>query len=406
MRRRDFLLWTPAALLACRAPLSAARAWPRPDFRPTATYPEIPALSRGVFAARLEATREATRRAGAAALVATAGCSNFEWLLGTPLHRSERLIALVLPVDGDAALVVPSFEASRILGEVKAGAIRTWEEKEDPFALVASALAGAARGTVLVEPSTEYATALAIGRAAPNATLADGAAVFEGLRARKTSEELERIRRACRITEDVFAAVLAALRPGMRDDDISALVAKEHAARGVDGYALVQIGPQSAVPHGGTLGAVLKEDTNLLLDGGCRFQGYWSDVTWSRWYGGSPSARWRDIYRLVHDAQSAAMARVAPGVEAQEIDRAARGVIERAGHGAHFTHRLGHGMGLDIHEPIYMVEGNTRHLEPGHVFSVEPGIYLPGELGVRLEDDVTCAERGVELLSRRSLAAS
>jgi Xaa-Pro aminopeptidase len=140
----------------------------------------------------------------------------------------------------------------------------------------------------------------------------------------------------------------------------------------------------------------------VLIDAGGEFQGYTSDITRTRWFGGAPPKKFREVYNLVHDAQDAAMERVRPGVAAQEIDRAARAVITKGGYGQYFTHRLGHGMGMDGHEPTYMVEGNTRALEPGYVFSVEPGIYMLGEWGVRLEDDYQCTESGGELLSRRA----
>jgi len=140
----------------------------------------------------------------------------------------------------------------------------------------------------------------------------------------------------------------------------------------------------------------------VLIDAGGEFQGYTSDITRTRWFGDAPPKRFREVYNLVHSAQDAAMERVRPGVAAQEIDRAARGVIMKGGYGEYFTHRLGHGMGMDGHEPTYMVEGNTRLLEPGYVFSVEPGIYMLGMWGVRIEDDFTCTPTGGELLSRRA----
>jgi Xaa-Pro dipeptidase len=140
----------------------------------------------------------------------------------------------------------------------------------------------------------------------------------------------------------------------------------------------------------------------VLMDGGCGFQGYASDITRTRWFGDAPLAKFREVYNLVHDAQTAAMEKVKPGVQAQEIDRAARAVITKGGYGQYFTHRVGHGMGMDGHEETYMVEGNTRALEPGFVFSVEPGIYMLGEFGVRHEDDVMCSESGGEVMSRRA----
>ena len=340
------------------------------------------------------------RAARADALVATSGGTNFSYLVGSGFGRSERLIAIVLPVDGDPVLVAPSFEAERVRRSARIGAVRGWEENEDPFALVRAAL-GSTR-SILVEPKTEYWVSARIQRAMPDARLIDGTDVFETLRVVKTPEEILRIRHAIAITEDAIAATFDQLRVGMRDSDVARVLAEEHAKRGIEGGGLVQFGAQSALPHGGTTSAILQPDTVVLIDAGGEFQGYASDITRTRWFGDRVPAKVREIYDVVHDAQSAAMARVKPGIACQEIDRAARAVITRAGYGNYFTHRLGHGMGMDEHEPAYMVEGNTRPLEPGFVFSVEPGIYLPNQFGVRIEDDFTCTADGGELLSRRA----
>jgi len=255
---------------------------------------------------------------------------------------------------------------------------------------------------VVVEPKTDYWTATAFGRQLPDARLVDGSSVFEQMRLVKSPEEITRMRRAIEITEDAIAATFDRLETGMRDRDVAKIVADEHAKRGVGGGGLVQFAAQSALPHGGTTGAKLAPQTVVLIDAGCDFQGYASDITRTRWFGDAPPRRFREVYNLVRNAQDAAMARVRPGVPAQEIDRAARAVITKGGYGQYFTHRLGHGMGMDGHEPTYMVEGNTRPLAPGFVFSVEPGIYMPGIWGVRLEDDFMCTESGGELLSRRA----
>ena len=210
------------------------------------------------------------------------------------------------------------------------------------------------------------------------------------------------MRRAIEITEDSIASTFDRLEVGMRDRDVAKIVAEEHAKRGIDGGGLVQFGPQSALPHGGTIGTKLVPQMIVLIDAGGEFQGYTSDITRTRWFGDAPPKRFREVYNLVHAAQDAAMERVRPGVPAQEIDRAARAVITKGGYGQYFTHRLGHGMGMDGHEPTYMVEGNTRPLQPGYVFSVEPGIYMLGTWGVRIEDDFMCTATGGELLSRRA----
>jgi Xaa-Pro dipeptidase len=234
----------------------------------------------------------------------------------------------------------------------------------------------------------------------------DGTRAFDNLRVVKSDEEIARMRRAVALTEDAFAATFDRLEAGMLETDVSRIAGEEHSRRGVEGYALVQFGANAALPHGGPTDAALRPGMGVLIDGGCSFQGWQSDVTRTRWFDfanvASPPQRFREVYNLVHDAQSAAIARVRPDVPAQEIDRAARGVIAQAGFGKAFTHRLGHGIGMEGHEAVYMVEGNARLLERGLVFSVEPGVYLEGEFGVRLEDQVACSATGADVLSRRA----
>jgi Xaa-Pro dipeptidase len=369
-------------------------------------YAPIPSFEPSVFERRLERARQLTRDAGGTILVATSGATNFTYLVGSNYGRSERLIALVLPVDGAPVLVAPSFEVERVrIGSRIDAPVRGWEEQADPFAYVRDAIGDATKtnqATIVVEPKTDYWTAMAIARALPNAKLVDGSAVFEQLRLVKSPEEIVRMRRAIEITEDAVASTFDRLEPGMRDRDVAKIVAEEHGKRGIDGGGLVQFGAQSALPHGGTIGTKLAPQTVVLIDAGGEFQGYTSDITRTRWFGDAPLPRFREVYNLVHAAQDAAMARVRPGVPAQEIDRAARAVISKGGYGQYFTHRLGHGMGMDGHEPTWMVEGNTKLLEPGYVFSVEPGIYMPGIWGVRIEDDYMCTPNGGELLSRRA----
>jgi Xaa-Pro dipeptidase len=379
---------------------------PRTNIAVRSSYDPIPPFDTSVFAKRLERARQLTRDAGGTAMIATSGATNFTYLVGSNFGRSERLIALVLPVDSAPVIVAPSFEVERVRrGSRIDASVHGWEESADPFVLVRDAISSAAsspQSAILVEPKTDYWAAMAIARTLPNARLIDGSAVFEQLRLIKSPEEILRMRRAIAITEDAVASTFDRLETGMRDRDVAKIVADEHTKRGIDGGGLVQFGPQSALPHGGTTGAKLTPQMIVLIDAGGEFQGYTSDITRTRWFGDAPPARFREVYNLVHAAQDAAMARVRPGVAAQEIDRAARAVITNGGYGQYFTHRLGHGMGMDGHEPTWMVEGNTKLLEPGYVFSVEPGIYMPGMWGVRIEDDYMCTETGGELLSRRA----
>ena len=378
---------------------------PRTNIVVKSSYEPIAPFDANVFARRLERARQLTRDAGGSVLLATSGATNFSYLVGSNYGRSERLIALVLPVDGAPVLIAPSFEVERVRRGSRIDApVRGWEEQADPFALVRDAIRDSAAATqsIVIEPKTEYWTSMAVARALPNAKLVDGSGVFEELRLVKSPEEILRMKRAIEITEDAIASTFDRLAPGMRDRDVAKLVAEEHAKRGIEGGGLVQFAAQSALPHGGTMGTRLAPQMIVLIDAGGDFQGYTSDITRTRWFGDAPPARFREVYNLVHEAQDAAMAKVRPGVPAQEIDRAARAVITKGGYGQYFTHRLGHGMGMDGHEPTWMVEGNTKQLEPGYVFSVEPGIYMPGMWGVRIEDDYMCTPSGGELLSRRA----
>ena len=377
---------------------------PRTNIAVKSRYPPIAPFDTDVYARRLERARQVTRDAGATTLLATSGATNFRYLVGSNYGRSERLIALLVPVDGAPLLIAPSFEVERVRRGSRIDApVRGWEEQADPFALVRDAMRETGGATaILVEPKTDYWTAMAVSRALPDAKLVDGTAAFEQLRLVKSPEEILRMRRAIEITEDAIATTFDRLEPGMRDRDVAKIVAEEHAKRGIEGGGLVQFAAQSALPHGGTIGTKLAPQMIVLIDAGGEFQGYTSDITRTRWFGDAPPERFREVYNLVHAAQDAAMARVRPGVPAQEIDRAARAVITKGGYGQYFTHRLGHGMGMDGHEPTWMVEGNTKPLAPGYVFSVEPGIYMPGLWGVRIEDDFMCTESGGELLSRRA----
>jgi Xaa-Pro dipeptidase len=394
----------PAPVSPTRRAKGRAKTTPETNFALRSEYPRIPPLADDVYARRRARAKELTRAANADVLVATSGAANFAYLVGGDFGRSERLIALVLPVDGDPVVIAPSFEVDRVRQRARTLDVRGWEESEDPQAKIRDWLGdGRARGPILLEPRTEYAVASALGRVLPHASLLDGTRAFEELRAVKSDEEIARMRRAVMITEDAFAAAFDQLETGMLEKDVARIVREEHARRGADGYALVQFGANAALPHGGPTATALGPGTVVLVDGGCSFQGWQSDVTRTRWFGPSPpSERFRLVYNLVHDAQTAAIRRVRPAVPAQEIDRAAREVIVRGGFGPSFTHRLGHGIGMEGHEAVYMVEGNARPLEPGLVFSVEPGIYLAGELGVRLEDQVACGPTGADVLSRRA----
>jgi Xaa-Pro dipeptidase len=369
-------------------------------------YPPLPPLADAVFAKRQDCARALAAEAGGDVAFVTSGTTSFAYLAGARVERSERLIALILPALGEPVLVAPSFELERLRRQTRLRTLRGWEEHEDPYAVVRDVMTKVGKAPrIVVEPHTEHLSAVALSRVMPEAALVDGTQAFERLRVVKDEDELLRIRRAIEITHDVFDAAFAALRPGARDREVSEAIADDFRRAGVDGYALVQFGPMSALPHGRPRGDALGKGMVVLIDGGCVVDGYWSDVTRTRFFGGPPPADFVRVWETVYDAQSAAIARVRPGVAAEEVDRAARDVITKAGYGAYFTHRTGHGMGMDGHEPSYIVLGNAQPLAPGFVFSVEPGVYLPEAFGVRIEDDVACGPDGAVVLSRRAARA-
>jgi Xaa-Pro dipeptidase len=332
--------------------------------------------------------------------------TNFQYLAGYNPGRSERLILLMVPVAGAPVVICPSFEVERLKRNSAIADVRGWEEQDDPWDLVTTA--GRAmkpprrNGTVAIEPSTSFESSLHLHDKLGGWKLVNGAAVTQRLRIVKAPEEVALIRRAIEATEASIAATFAQLAVGMTERDVAQLLSREMSSRGSSGGGLVQFGPSSALPHGGPSVGKLERETVVLIDAGSRIEGYTSDITRTMWFGDAPSDEFKKVFNLVHDAQSAAMQAGRPLMtQCQEMDRLARKVITDGGYGQFFLHRLGHGMGMDGHEPPYLVEGNETRLEPGMVFTIEPGIYQLGKWGVRIEDDCVMGENGVEVLSHR-----
>jgi Xaa-Pro dipeptidase len=220
----------------------------------------------------------------------------------------------------------------------------------------------------------------------------------------KDQHELALMRLASQVTLKAYEAAWKSLMDGMTQNQFADLVSQAHRQLGFDGGAGVQVGEYSALPHGSVQPQVIREGTILLIDGGCKVEGYSSDLS-RTFVLGKATDRMKSVFELEHRAQSAALAAAKPGVECQAVDAAARKVIEDGGFGPgykYFTHRVGHGMGMDGHEWPYLVKGNTLTLEPGMTFSDEPGIYIPGEFGCRLEDDMVITEAGAELFTPQS----
>jgi Xaa-Pro dipeptidase len=397
MKRREFLTVTGGVALGATLRLPGGRAGGRS---------QTPLLGPAVFAQRIQRA-QAELKTRSLDLLVVEPSTNFQYFTGYNPGRSERLILLMLPATGTPAIVCPSFEVERIKRNTTITDARGWEEQEDPWALVAKVavqLKPRGRdGVVAIEPTTSYQSYVRLVSKIRGWIPHDGAPVTERLRILKSPEEIACIRQAIAATEASIAATFSQLAVGMTERDVAQLLSREMASRNSPGGGLVQFGPSSALPHGGPSAGQLTRETVVLIDAGSRVEGYTSDITRTIWFGDAPSDEFKKVYNIVHDAQTAAIENAKPGVtQCQQVDRAARKVITDAGYGQYFTHRLGHGMGMDGHEPPYMVEGNTTLLEPGIVFTDEPGIYQLGKFGVRIEDDCMMTPAGVEVLSHRT----
>jgi Xaa-Pro dipeptidase len=330
--------------------------------------------------------------------------SSLRYFTGAEWGLSERFLGIVLARTGDPVWIVPAFERDRAHEQIQVGTdVRTWEEDESPYALVARALkdAGAA-ARVGIDGAMPFAFSDGLAQAAPALRLVSATPVTAGCRMTKDAHELALMRRAAEITVRAHRAVLQSLREGVTVAQASAWSAAAHRRLGVRGGALVLFGPDAAFPHGTERPRPLKAGDVVLIDGGGRLHGYASDITRTAVFGAPPSERQRRIWELVRKAQQAAFAAARPGVECQAVDAAARRVIEDGGFGPgykYLTHRLGHGIGMDGHEWPYMVRGNATKLAPGMTFTDEPGIYIPGELGIRHEDTVVVTENSCENLA-------
>jgi Xaa-Pro dipeptidase len=312
---------------------------------------------------------------------------------------SERLLALVVPRAGKPIIVVPGFEEGRMRERLRFPAeVRAWQEDESPTKLAVDALAdqGIRTGRIGVEETACFTFYDHLRGAGPGFECVSADELTIACRGKKSDHELELMQLACEATFEVFRAAFASLKEGMSQDDIAKLVEAGFAKMDLHGGALVLLGASAALPHGTIKPQTLKEGEVVLIDGGCGVESYASDVTRTGIYG-KPSDKIVRVFDIVRGAQNAALDAARAGGLSGTVDDAARKVIIDAGFGPDykfFTHRLGHGIGLDGHEHPYLVRASKTPLEPGMTFSNEPGIYIPGEFGLRCEDDMVIAADG------------
>jgi Xaa-Pro dipeptidase len=361
--------------------------------------------------ARQAKARRLMQENNLSAILMTEGTS-LTYFSGMHWWGGERLFAMVLPAKGESFYVCPAFEEGRAREQIAKSPdgdnadVRIWQEDENPYERVAQGLSdrGIATGTVGVEETVKFVFADNLRKAAASATLANATPVTAGCRMFKSPHEIELMRLASKVTLIAYEATYRSMKPGMTQQDVEGLIEVAHRQLGFEGGADVQVGEFSAFPHGSVTPQVIREGTIVLIDGGCKAEGYTSDISRTFVLGKAPD-KMKQVFDIVHRAQSAALAAAKPGADCGSVDAAARKVIVDAGYGPdykYFKHRVGHGMGMDGHEWPYLVRGNTVKMEPQMTFSDEPGIYIRGEFGIRLEDDMHITENGAELFTPQS----
>ncbi len=368
--------------------------------------------------ARIERAQQRMAAARIDAIVLANSTTSSVYFADLRLNGGERLWALVIPAKAKPFLVCPTFEEGRARELLDAGPfgkdaqVLVWQEDESPFAAVGNGLAdrGLLSATVGLDENMKFVFAEGIRAANPHLTIVSASPVTAGCRMVKDAHEIECLRLACRATLLVYRAVAQSLQAGMTTANVHSLIAAAYRRVGFEGEASLNIDEFTALPHGSSQQQTLRSGSILMLDDGCSVEGYTSDIT-RTFVLGKATDKMKRVFDLVHRAQAAAIQTARPGVATADVDAAARKIIVDGGYGPgykYFSHRLGHGIGMDMHEWPYFVKNNMfgydpdPRLEAGNLLSDEPGIYIPGEFGIRLEDDLLITESGAELLTPQS----
>ena len=340
------------------------------------------------------------------------GGTSLVYFSGIRWWNSERLFVMIIPRRGEPFFVSPAFEEDRAREQITAGLgpdrrqVFTWQEDDSPYERVAFGLKerGVSTGHIGIEERVTFVFVDGIAKALPAATVTSATPVTAGCRMIKSAHEIDLMRLANAATLEAYEWSWRQLKDGMTQREFGALISAAYQQLGFPGEASVMVGASSALPHGSAQPQIIREGQIILIDDGCTVEGYQSDISRS-FVLGKPTDKMRRVFDIVHQAQSAALKTARPGVAAGDVDAAARNVITAAGYGPdykYFTHRVGHGIGMDGHEWPYLVRGNKLLLAPNMTFSDEPGIYIPGEFGIRLEDDMHITENGAELFTPQS----
>ena len=410
-RRRDFLKTSMGAAIGASIAGSGCTNEPPPA---AGDFSDLVPMTEGVVPIsdeerwyRIEKAQRLMAAGGIDAVFLDVGTS-LEYYTGVRMWPSERMFAAVLPAEGEPVYILPKFEEQESIEKIRFGSdIRTWEEHENPCRVVADLFADLdiRSGRVGMEERVRFFLFDGIRSEAPHLEYVSADPVTVECRLIKSKAEIDLMQRASDITIEVYRRVIPMLEPGMTANEFSDLTRKAHTAFGVSGSINAQIGKASSRPHGRSKRPIEDGDV-VLMDGGCRVEGYKSDISRTVVIG-EPTPRQQETWLLAAGAQAAAWEAIALGVPCEKVDAAARAFYEAAGFGPGYAlpgcpHRTGHGIGLDGHECIHLVRGNTRPLEVGMCFSNEPAIVLPEEFGVRLEDCFYMAENGPHYFSQPS----
>jgi len=339
--------------------------------------------------------------------VALSPGETLRYFTGLNMHKSERPTLVVLSRDDDPAVLLPRLERERVEESLPDADFFTYGDATDPVAAGREAFEELSASRELGSPiGAEFRSTRLLEKEvfAPGDTeVVDVENAVSTVRARKDAGEIERMQTAAEIIESILADVYNEIEPGMTELDVEREIRKGVIDSKADelGVVVVTAGDHTAHAHTNTSDRVIGEDEPVMIDAGVVYEGYYSDLTRTLAVG-DPDVEFEEIYEVVKSAAAAAREAIAPGVEMQAIDRAARDLIEEAGYGDYFPHRVGHGLGLEGHEPPYLVEGNDVELEVGHAVTVEPGVYVPGLGGVRIEDDIIVGEDGPDVLTTSS----
>ena len=358
-----------------------------------------------IFKERVEGLKKNGREAGIEAFLVVSD-RNMRYLNGFSTSAMERFAGIVIPVEGSLPIVmVPKLEETRARENSAFRKVISYSDSESPALLFNRVVRelGLEKATFGVEGTLPFRFYRMLAASSSGIRTVDTSQIFSRLRCTKSEDELRMIERAANLVTDGMEAGIGFIRPGVSELRISSQIERTIKERGGESvpFCTVLSGANSALPHGETSNRKVCRIDIVLMDVGAVYKGYYGDLTRTVFVG-EVTRKEMEIYRVVSEAHEAAIRSVRPGVKAERVDAAARSVIDNAGYGEYFTHRTGHGLGLEVHEEPYITQGNKTVLKPGMAFTIEPGIYLFGKFGVRIEDNIVVSRTGGRMLSHRS----